>query len=282
MYLFNEWSDLMAKYGKKSHGFTIVELLIVIAVIGILATIVTIGYNGAVERSRETVLQSDLTNAANQMELDRIHKKTYATSESAVDDGNGLPKSAGTSYELSVNNAAGTFCITATSSHASTKQYSVTQTGIVAPGSCPGHASGPSESASNGEVDLSGVTIEILGWDQSSQHDANINIANLADKSTTGVAVTGGYKIDVRYDTPCNTPTDGTYEATLYSASFNAYGTAGVFGVDGPGGSCEFSAARFYEVFITGITSNGETGKKQIKFSNFTFPYGEYDLYWGN
>jgi len=45
---------------KRSSGFTIVELLIVIVVIGILAAIVIVAFNGVQDRSRLASMQSDL------------------------------------------------------------------------------------------------------------------------------------------------------------------------------------------------------------------------------
>lgn len=54
---------------KYKHGFTIVELLIVIAVIAILATITGVTYTGITERARTASLKTDLTDAAKQMEI---------------------------------------------------------------------------------------------------------------------------------------------------------------------------------------------------------------------
>lgn len=45
-----------------TKGFTIVELLIVIVVIGILAAITIVAFNGVQERARYTTMQSDITN----------------------------------------------------------------------------------------------------------------------------------------------------------------------------------------------------------------------------
>ena len=47
---------------KQKAGFTIVELLIVIVVIGILAAITIVAYNGVQERSKTVRVQSDLRN----------------------------------------------------------------------------------------------------------------------------------------------------------------------------------------------------------------------------
>ena len=57
---------MVGNYFLKSDraGFTIVELLIVIVVIGILAAITIVGFNGIQNRTHDTAVQSDLRNLA--------------------------------------------------------------------------------------------------------------------------------------------------------------------------------------------------------------------------
>jgi len=54
--------------GIKQSGFTIVELLIVIVVIGILAVITIVAYNGIQNRANNTVVQSDMKSFGTKLE----------------------------------------------------------------------------------------------------------------------------------------------------------------------------------------------------------------------
>jgi len=54
---------------KTKSGFTIVELLIVIVVIGILAAITIVAYNGIQNRTNDAAIQSDLSNYAKKIRL---------------------------------------------------------------------------------------------------------------------------------------------------------------------------------------------------------------------
>jgi len=61
---------------KITFGFSLVELIIVIVVIGILASIVIVSYNGAQNRANDGALTSDLTNLADQIDIFRSHTST--------------------------------------------------------------------------------------------------------------------------------------------------------------------------------------------------------------
>ena len=119
------------------RGFTIVELLIVIVIIGILAAIVIVAYNGIQQKAHVAVLQSDLDGAAKQLAIDQVTNSAYPATVAAANNGAGLKASPGTTYQYSVDNSASpqTFCITATNGATS---YFVSSTNTVATaGGCP-------------------------------------------------------------------------------------------------------------------------------------------------
>ena len=61
------------------HGFTIVELLIVIVVIAILAAISIVAYAGIQDRAHNTTVQSDLANNAKKLKEYQIVTGAYPT-----------------------------------------------------------------------------------------------------------------------------------------------------------------------------------------------------------
>lgn len=64
---------------KTISGFTIVELLIVIVVIGILAAITIVAYNGVQSRAKAAGVQSDLTTAKKKLMLWQVDNGHYPT-----------------------------------------------------------------------------------------------------------------------------------------------------------------------------------------------------------
>ena len=75
----------------KQTGFTIVELLIVIAVVGILATIVIVAYNGIQNKAYDAAVRNDLSILAKKAELYKIDdasdKYPYGAQYDTVDNG---------------------------------------------------------------------------------------------------------------------------------------------------------------------------------------------------
>ena len=66
----------------RKSGFTIVELLIVIVVIGILAAISIVAYNGIQNRANDMVVKQDLASLAKRYEMFKVDNYSYPTSAS--------------------------------------------------------------------------------------------------------------------------------------------------------------------------------------------------------
>lgn len=64
---------------KKNSAFTIVELLIVIVVIGILAAITIVAYNGIQQRARDSQRKSGIATIQKALEMYRIDNGGYPT-----------------------------------------------------------------------------------------------------------------------------------------------------------------------------------------------------------
>jgi prepilin-type N-terminal cleavage/methylation domain-containing protein len=134
------WAQHQTQTDKKidQHGFTIVELLIVIVVIGILAAIIIVAYNGMQQRARTSAVMADLTNSAKKMAIDNVNNGSYALTEAAVDGGKGLPTSSGTTYQY--HSTGSTYCVTGTNGNVS---YKISDTAAApSQGGCAGDGQG--------------------------------------------------------------------------------------------------------------------------------------------
>jgi prepilin-type N-terminal cleavage/methylation domain-containing protein len=126
------------------RGFTIVELLIVIVVIGILASITIVAYSGVQQQARVVVLKNDMSTAATTLELTKVQEGTYPTSQLAADAE--LKPSPGTVYQYTYTAAESSYCLTGTNSGVA---YMITTANpTLTAGVCPGHTA-PSGGGSN-------------------------------------------------------------------------------------------------------------------------------------
>jgi len=99
-----------------SRGFSIVELLIVIVVIGILAAITIVSFIGVSQRAISVSLQSDASNGARQVILSKTQSNDESYPGSVSDcptpsQGNLCLKSSGNNtFTYQVNNAISPKC----------------------------------------------------------------------------------------------------------------------------------------------------------------------------
>jgi prepilin-type N-terminal cleavage/methylation domain-containing protein len=95
-------------------GFTIVELLVVIVVIGILAAITIVSYTGISGRAINSSVKSDISQAYKQLE---ISKTTSSTDAYPVDQASAnLKSSNGTTYTYYSDSPYKSYCLVATNS----------------------------------------------------------------------------------------------------------------------------------------------------------------------
>lgn len=133
------------EHNKSDAGFTIVELLIVIVVIGILAAITIVAYVNFQGRAVSARLQTDAENSAKQIAIDQVTNGQYPATVSMANNGKGLPKSPGTTYQYTVNNTTTpqTFCLSITDLSSPTGYYVNSTNNSPTVGLCPGDVQNP-------------------------------------------------------------------------------------------------------------------------------------------
>lgn len=96
----------MHKQSTTDTGFTIVELLIVIVVIAILATISVVAYKGIQDRATNVTVEADISSIIKKLELGKVDIGHYPQSTTEFPDGFKFSKS---SYDGVSNNVY--YCI---------------------------------------------------------------------------------------------------------------------------------------------------------------------------
>lgn len=133
-----DWARIVRRHhayiASNRRGFTVVELLIVIVVIGILAAIALVAYNGVTGKAREASLKSDLKNNSTQLEIDLQRSGSYPGSAGAANDGQGLKTSSGNSMAYAIKPYG--YCLAASNSALPTSFVLKSVTGQITNGDC--------------------------------------------------------------------------------------------------------------------------------------------------
>jgi len=128
-------------------GFTIVELLIVIVVIGILAAITIVAFNGVQDRAKASAAQAAATQASKRIltyAIENFDVYPAAAGSNGTDNlaALGISSSGDTTYQYTSNNTTSpkTYCLTATKGN---KSYYVSNANTnPTSGACPGQGVG--------------------------------------------------------------------------------------------------------------------------------------------
>ena len=120
------------KHKHKQSGFTIVELLVVIAVIGILAALITVGYGAIRISAAGSVLKSDARNARVDLEnyktINNVYPHPQISDSLVFSDG----------VDVEYDSDGTTYCLTVSSTAAQTEFYTTDDESQVIEGVCPG------------------------------------------------------------------------------------------------------------------------------------------------
>lgn len=180
----------------RARGFTIVELLIVIVVIAILATITTVAYNGIQNRARSSAAQALANQTATKIAAYTATEGTYPSDLASA----GVTDATDLQYSVNTTSSPATYCLTATNGNVSYFTSSTQST--PQSGGCPGHGTGGVAAITNLVTNPS-VETNLTGY--------GLNNANLVTRTRDTAA---GY--------------NGTYGQRL------SFTSAGTFGGVGP------------------------------------------------
>jgi len=122
------------------YGFTVVELLVVIVIIAILATVTIVVYNNLIKRGIESTLQTDLSEGNKQQQISYVLNGNYPADTSS------LKKSSSTTYQYTVDNSSNppSYCLSATNPGTANAYYISSTNPTPTQGLCSGHVQNPS------------------------------------------------------------------------------------------------------------------------------------------
>jgi|GEM_PF-1180319 len=254
------YAKISGKVGN-APGFTIVELLIVVVVIAILASITIVSYNGVTKQARAAVMKSDLRSAADIILMDAVSGTLPATLSEA-NGGSGLTASAGAEfrYRPAGVGSSSDFCLAVVGNDAS---FQAINGGTVEDGSCYNVALGATAPSA---LLVDGVTTTNPYYSVSTGlQSVTVDLGSARDISTIRV---WHYYSDGRtyYQTRTQVSADNTNWTTVFDSA-----TSGTYPepTNGSGKTITFPMrkARYIRDYLNGSTSN--TGNHWVEIQAY-------------
>jgi prepilin-type N-terminal cleavage/methylation domain-containing protein len=185
----------------QQKGFTIVELLIVIVVIGILAAITIVAYNGIQDRARISSVSSALSQASKKLAIYQVDNPDLYPADKTALEALGIKDSSTVTYQYTrTSGTPNTYCITATNG---TTSYKISNTNTApSAGGCAGHGIGGSNPITNLIVNpgfesntsnwgASSITVaQASDWFQSGA--SSVKLTNTSTADTGDIRLSGG------------------------------------------------------------------------------------------
>lgn len=177
----------------KRSGFTVVELLVVIVVIGILSGLAAVGYKGMQNKAIVTDVKADGSRIADMLELYYLKNKQFPADLTSLGQ---INKSKNTSVAYDSNTTS--FCLTTFNVAAGNKSFTVRDDASIKEGDCSGWVAHDGQSPDGGTSTPTSPTAPPTPLPHSMSYDtyrtklSNGSYVQRYDISTSGVVCTSG------------------------------------------------------------------------------------------